>query len=82
MLTKRTTLKLDQEIYKLAKKKAIDEEVDFQELINEALALYLKTEKKTRETRKERFDFGRFDLGGLKGKINRKSLYAKRLRFA
>ncbi len=78
MLIKRTTLRLNQELYKLAKKRAVDEESNFQDLVNKALARYLKIEKKVSREQKGRFEFGSFDLGGLKGKIDRESIYAQR----
>ena len=77
MLIQRTTLKLDQEVYKLAKKRAIDKEINFQELVNKALKRYLQVEKE--ETAgKKKFRFGSFDLGGLKGKLDRGSIYEQR----
>lgn len=75
MLIQRTTLKLNQDIYKAAKKRAIDEEMDFQELVNKALSRYLDQEKKSK---KMGFRFADFDLGGLKSKLDRKTIYGKR----
>ena len=79
MLIQRTTLKLDQEVYKLAKKRAIDKEINFQELVNRALKRYLQVEEKE-TARKKKFRFGNFDLGGLKGKLDRESIYEQRSR--
>ena len=77
MLIQRTTLKLNQEIYKLAKKRAIDEEINFQELVNMALKRYLERKEK-KVSKKKKFKFGSFDIGGLKTKIDRKTIYEDR----
>ena len=37
-----TSLKVDEELWKRAKKRAIDEEITLQELLNEAVQDYLK----------------------------------------
>jgi len=79
MLIQRTTLKLNQEVYKLAKKRAIDKEINFQELVNRALKRYLQVEEKE-TAREKKFRFGDFDLGGLKGKLYRESIYEQRSR--
>lgn len=44
----RTTVRLDDEIFKDARKKAIDERVAFADIVNEALKKYLGKGKKTK----------------------------------
>ena len=41
-MLKRTTVRLDEGLFKLAKKRAIDEGITFQELVNRALRRYLE----------------------------------------
>jgi len=74
MLIQRTTLKLDQEIYKQAKKKAIDEEINFQQLVNKALENYLR-KKRANQNGKEEIKFSSLNIGGLKTGLRRKDIY-------
>ena len=76
MLIQRTTLRIDQQIYKLAKKEAVDKEISLQILINKALRQYLAINNDIREQKE--FKLGSFDLGKLKKKIDRKTLYGQR----
>lgn len=78
MLIQRTTLKIDQQIYKLAKKKAVDQEISLQNLINNALKQYLTVDSDDNIQQRKEFKFGNFDLGKLKEKIDRKTLYEER----
>jgi hypothetical protein len=48
-----TSMKVDEELWKRAKKRAIDEEITLQELLNEAVQEYLRR-KPFEETRRKR----------------------------
>lgn len=43
----RTTVRLEEELFKDARKRAIDERMAFADIVNEALSLYLGKSKKT-----------------------------------
>lgn len=45
----RTTVRLDEDLFKDARKKAIDERVPFAQIVNEALAVYLGNPPKQRK---------------------------------
>ena len=78
MLLKRTTLRLEEEIYRLAKKRAVDEGVTLQELVNRVLRRYLVREKGGGLVEKERrLKLGGFDVGRVKEKIERRRLYGE-----
>ncbi len=49
-----TSLKVDEELWKRAKKRAIDEEITLQELLNEAVQDYLKRKNYAEFRRKKR----------------------------
>jgi hypothetical protein len=49
-----TSLKVDEDLWKRAKKRAIDEEITLQELLNEAVHSYLKRKTTTEFRRKKR----------------------------
>jgi hypothetical protein len=49
-----TSLKVDEDLWKRAKKRAIDEEITLQELLNEAVQSYLKRKTATEFRRKKR----------------------------
>jgi hypothetical protein len=49
-----TSLKVDEDLWKRAKKRAIDEEMTLQELLNEAVQDYLKRKTATELRRKKR----------------------------
>ena len=49
-----TSLKVDEELWKRAKKRAIDKEITLQELLNEAVQGYLKRKTVTESRRKKR----------------------------
>lgn len=48
----RTTVRLDESLYKEARKKAIDESISFADVVNDALGVYLGKKRK-----KEKSDF-------------------------
>jgi len=49
-----TSLKVDEDLWKRAKKRAIDEEITLQELLNEAVQNYLKRKTAAEYRRKRR----------------------------
>ena len=49
-----TSLKVDEDLWKRAKKRAIDEEISLQELLNEAVQDYLKRKTAVEYKRKRR----------------------------
>lgn len=49
-----TSLKVDEDLWKRAKKRAIDEEMTLQELLNEAVQDYLRRKTATELRRKKR----------------------------
>ena len=49
-----TSLKVDEDLWKRAKKRAIDEEITLQELLNEAVHDYLKRKTDAEYKRKKR----------------------------
>lgn len=76
MLT-RTTLRIERDLYTNTKKLAIDLNKNVQEIMNEALIVYLPIlKKKLQETNKQTIKFGAYNIG-FKG-IRRKELYEDR----
>lgn len=69
----RTTITLDDNIFKEAKKYAIDQRSAFGDLVNQALKNYLGKQNKT-PTHKFRLKIYR--LGKVKGSLNRSEIYA------
>jgi hypothetical protein len=49
-----TSLKVDEDLWKRAKKRAVDEEITLQELLNDAVADYLKRKSTVEYRRKKR----------------------------
>jgi hypothetical protein len=49
-----TSLKVDEDLWKRAKKRAVDEEITLQELLNDAVAGYLKRKSTVEYRRKKR----------------------------
>jgi hypothetical protein len=49
-----TSLKVDEDLWKRAKKRAVDEEITLQELLNEAVADYLRRKSAVEYRRKKR----------------------------
>jgi len=68
----RTTVRLDEELFKDARKKAIDQGVAFAKIVNEALRNYLKVEKKAKTSK---FELKVYNIGKIKGSLRRKDLY-------
>lgn len=75
----RTTIQIEEELLKEAKKRAIDEAKTLRELIKEALEEKLgKPKKRAKRKRKNlRFEdiFEAWDLGGIKGRLSREEIY-------
>ena len=67
----RTTVTLNENTYKEARKKAIDEQKPFGKVVNEALETYLKITPHHRR----RFELKVFDMGKIKGTLRRVDIY-------
>lgn len=67
----RTTVKLEENIFKEARKKAIDERIAFTDIVNQALKDYLKGPRK----KKNEFNFKIYNLGTIKGSLSRSEIY-------
>lgn len=68
----RTTVSLTEDLYKEARKKAIDQRVAFTKIVNEALKDYLTPPK---NAKKVEFRFKIYKMGRVKGKLDRGELY-------
>lgn len=68
----RTTITLDEDTFKEAKKYAIDKRSAFGDLVNQALNDYLKGQRKL-PTRK--FDLKIYRMGEVKGDLSRSEIY-------
>lgn len=68
----RTTVRLEDEIFKEARKKAIDERVAFANIVNQALKNYLQQPK---QAKKQEFKFKVYNMGTIKGNLSRQELY-------
>ena len=51
----RTTVRLDEDLFKEARKLAIDHRVAFMDVVNQALSLYLRKPRKIQNVRKRKF---------------------------
>lgn len=72
----RTTIQIEEELLKEAKKRAIDEEKSLRTLIKEALKEKLdKPEKKTRRKTVKFGDVFKPEPLGVKGKLTREEIY-------
>lgn len=71
MSIKRTTLCLDEDIFKAVKKAAIDHNKNFQEFITGILIQHLNLDNK-----KEDVVFKDYHMGEIKGKLTRKEIYS------
>lgn len=67
----RTTVALSESTYKEARKKAIDEQKPFGQVVNEALEIYLKITP----PRRQKFEPKVFDMGKIKGTLRRVDIY-------
>ena len=68
----RTTVRLDEDLFKEARKKAIDQRVAFADIVNKALKDYLKEPKKAKTAK---FELKVYNMGKVKGKISRADIY-------
>lgn len=67
----RTTVSLDENVFKQARKKAIDDGVAFARIVDDALKSYLKGRNKFTK----KFEVKVFSMGSIKTELNRKELY-------
>jgi len=56
----RTTVRLDDNLFKEARKLAIDHRVAFMDIVNQALSLYLRKPRKVQNARKKKFNTNDF----------------------
>lgn len=68
----RTTVRLDDNIFKKARKEAIDRGVAFTDLINQALGDFLNGTKKAK---KGDFKFKIYRMGQVAGSLSREEIY-------
>lgn len=68
----RTTVRLEDNIFKEARKEAIDRGVAFTDLINQALKNYLSPTKKVK---KGDFKFKIYKMGQVAGRLSREQVY-------
>lgn len=68
----RTTVKLDSDMYKQARKMAIDHDIAFTEIVNEALKTYLRSLPKEK---KIKFELKVYNMGKNKGDFKRIEIY-------
>lgn len=68
----RTTVRLEEKLYKEARKKAIDERRSFTDIVSIALESYIRLKKKDK---RKRFDLKIYDLGKIKGDLRRNEIY-------
>lgn len=74
----RTTIQIEEELLKEAKKRAIDEKKTLRELIKEALEEKLEKPKRVAKRRKRlKFEdvFEAWDMGPIKGRLSREEIY-------
>lgn len=69
----RTTVRFEEDLFKDARKKAIDQGIAFAEIINNALREYLKGSHKKAVYKK--IKFGAYHLGKIKGSLRRVDIY-------
>lgn len=70
----RTTVRLEDNIFKEARKEAIDRGMAFTDLINQALKNYLSPTKKAK---KGDFKFKIYKMGQVAGRLSREEIYSQ-----
>lgn len=68
----RTTVRFEENLFKEARKKAIDDGIAFADIVNQALKDFLKTKK---TPTKQKFEFKVYNVGPIKGSLSREELY-------
>lgn len=68
----RTTVRFEENLFKDARKLAIDKGLGFAELVNEALKNFLSKQPRVK---KQKFEFKVYDMGKIKGSISRADIY-------
>lgn len=68
----RTTVRFEENLFKDARKIAIDKGMDFASLINEALKNFIA---KYPKPKKQKFELKVYNIGKIKGSLSRKDLY-------
>lgn len=76
MQTVRTTIELDRELIKLAKRKAIEEDRNLKQVITEALRKQLEPETSQKsKARAKKYPFKAYHMGKVKGNLSREEIY-------
>lgn len=68
----RTTVRFEDNLFKDARKIAIDKGMVFADIVNEALRNFLEKQPKVK---KQKFEFKVYNIGKIKGSLHRKDLY-------
>jgi|GEM_PF-1649152 len=74
----RTTVQIDQDLYKSVKLKMLNEQLSFRQMVETSLRAVVNDQldlNPQRKTRKKKIKFGGYNLGGIKGKLSRKEIY-------
>ena len=71
----RTTIGLEDILYKQARKKAIDQRIAFSHVVNRALEAYLQAPNPTKP---KKFTLKVYKMGTVKGNLQRTQLYEQR----
>lgn len=76
MQTVRTTIELDKELLKRAKRKALEEDKNLKQVISEALKKQLEPETTyERKARAKKYPFKAYNMGKVKGNLSREEIY-------
>ena len=75
MTIKRTTVAIEENLLKEAKKVALEEDKTLKELVNEALINQLKKPGQKKITAPKKFPFKAYHMGKIKGTLRRVEIY-------
>lgn len=75
MQTARTTIELDRELLKKAKRKALEEDKTLKEVISEILRKDLRKLEKKKKTTKKKIKIRTYHMGEIKGTLSREEIY-------
>lgn len=75
MQTARTTIELDKQLLKKAKRKALEEDKTLKEVISEILRKDLRNLEKKKKTTKKKIKIRTYHMGEIKGTLSREEIY-------
>lgn len=76
MQTVRTTIELDKDLLKKAKRMALEEEKTLKDVINEAVRKQLESETPLKsKTKAKKYPFKTYHMGKMKGTLRRVEIY-------